>query len=47
LFTPKRMGFLPRSFSRLRPSSNHILVQIPLRSLPILTSTLALDPHAF
>ena len=34
--TPKVVGFLGRSFSRLRPNRIHILEQIPLRSLPTL-----------
>ena len=40
------MGFEPRSFSRLRPSSNYTQVQIPLRFLPVLVSTLVSDYHA-
>ena len=34
--SPKRMGFTPRSFSRLRPSNDYTQVQIPLRSLLVL-----------
>ena len=43
--SPKRMGFSPRSFSRLRPNDNE--VQIPLRSLPVLLPLLVVIQNYF